>query len=94
MKFKPGDRVKYYKKYQDYDHNSTPLWEGRYGKIAGTILKNNDEEFVRLYGDPGYDRICVKWDNGLLNGYNPKRWENSFQIIHEERQLKLFGGEI
>ena len=93
MKFKPGDRVKFYKTYQDYDDVGSPLWGGKHGKVVGTILENNDREFIERYGRPEYNRICIKWDNGKLNGYSPEHWEDNFQLVHEERQLKLFGGD-
>ena len=42
------------------DQENNPLWNGKYGKIVGTVLSV-------LSGDMDYE---VKWDNGCINSYN------------------------
>lgn len=54
---KKGDRVKYVSGKYGEDRTLNPLWGGRYGKIAGTV--------VEIHGP----YIHVLWDRGIRNVY-------------------------
>lgn len=51
-----GDRVKLTIKSKYCDEDNNPIWDGRYGKVVGTVK-------TITYG------IAVLWDNGTSNTY-------------------------
>jgi len=81
-KFKVGDRVKYTSGIYS-DQMCNPLWKGKHGKIQGiliSIIRNDTVEYP----------LFVQWDNKEANYY---RSSNDLELIEEQRQLNLFGGE-
>jgi hypothetical protein len=54
---------------------SNPLWGGKYGNIVGTITGLDHKK------DPC---ICVTWDNGTSNSYDP-----TDLTIYEEGKVKM-----
>ena len=54
--FKVGSRVKYTSNVWK-DNKNNPLWDGKYGKIVGTIMEID-----------GWIRVL--WDNERYNSYN------------------------
>jgi len=80
-KFKIGDRVKYTSGiYGDRWYN--PLWKGKHGKIKGTLISVIRDNIVEC-------PLYVRWDNKEDNFYGL----NDLELIEEQRQLNLFGGE-
>uniref|UniRef100_A0A6M3JGI6 Uncharacterized protein n=1 Tax=viral metagenome TaxID=1070528 RepID=A0A6M3JGI6_9ZZZZ len=77
-KFKCGNRVKYVSRIYG-DELFNPVWGGKYGKVGGTIT----------YFCAESDTIIVHWDNRYKNDY----CINDLELIHEQTQLNLFGGE-
>jgi len=71
--FKIGDRVKYTSaKYGDSECN--PLWNGKYGRIIGTVCHTN--------GLPCW--VNVNWSNGIKNDYEPQ----SLEIVNESFEIE------
>jgi len=60
MELGAGYRVRYVSGNFGDAHNN-PLWDGRYGRIKGTIKS--------VEWDSGSLPIIVEWDNGSRNGY-------------------------
>ena len=80
-KFKIGDRVKYTSGIYG-DRRRNPLWKGKYGKIKGTLTSIIRDGIVEC-------PLHVRWDNKENNFYRL----NDLELIEEQRQLNLFGGE-
>ena len=93
MEFKVGDRIRYTNKNKYLnDAPHSPLWGGYYGKIEGTVLAANNEEYKKKFcyqyeDDDKEFPLKIKWDNGYLNGFKPSLFE-CFTIVN--KQLKLF----
>jgi hypothetical protein len=56
--YKVGDRVKYISNHWK-DTETNPLWDGKYGRITGTIIPYIANDFTNK----------VLWDNGYTNSY-------------------------
>jgi hypothetical protein len=73
-KFAVGDRIRYVSgRFRD-DCDSNPLWDGRLGKIVGTVKRLNTE------GLP----VSVAWDNGHRNSYE----YNDLEIEEHGNRIK------
>jgi hypothetical protein len=81
--YKVGDRVKYISNHWK-DTETNPLWDGKYGRITGTIIPYIANDFTnKVLWDSKYGRITgtiipyiandftnkVLWDNGYTNSY-------------------------
>ena len=78
MKLKVGDRVKLIVLFYG-DNPSNPIWEGRCGKIIGTVRNISCDPLP----------IRVDWDNCKINYYN----EQDLNHIQLQLQLNLFSKE-
>ena len=86
--FKVGDRVKlvdmtnrYGKKMTDNKFN--PFWGGVIGKIRGTVSGPNDDDYYTL---------CVSWDNGEKNEYNPRNL--ALLSTADEDHVEIVAGQL
>ena len=75
MKLKVGDRVKYTSGIYG-DEKQNPLWDGKYGKVIGTLVSIIRAECA----------LSVQWDNKETNLYKL----NDLELVEEQRQLNLF----
>ena len=75
MKLKVGDRVKYTSGIYG-DEKQNPLWDGKYGKVIGTLVSIVQAECS----------LFVQWDNKTRNNYVP----SDLELVEEQRQLNLF----
>ena len=76
MKLKVGDRVRLIVSFY-MDNSSNPIWEGKYGKIIGTVRNISCDPLP----------IRVDWDNCETNYYNEQ------DLSHVQLQLNLFSKE-
>ena len=83
MQFKVGDRVKYVSG-NFGDGPSNPLWNGKYGRILGTVVYITNITTGLPYK--------VEWDNNTYNGYNEHDLEKNdygIKIVLEEELFTI-----
>lgn len=74
MKFKINDRIKYTSGHWG-DEGINPLWDGRLGRIVGTII-----------GMSSALNYVVRWDNNRTNDY----YENDLELVDTEIDIIMF----